>query len=257
MTDAACDLLQVRTGLDLCAKASGLQQAEAGLELVAQGLRMPLIVWAPDIGRPHFDAQMHAFMLRCGWPDDILALWWDRHIMLKMPLYLRCRVAHLPFASPVDHPRPDRGALERQIADAILAMGHTMMLTVPVVLPRGHISMLTWVGPGTLAGTEAKVDLLRPELLAIGHLFMAAVAHEAGRSVVTPEELSELTPREWDCLRLVAQGYRDIQIAGLIAVAPTTVRFHLDNVVRKLGAANRTHAVGIAAQLGMLGSITA
>ena len=66
---------------------------------------------------------------------------------------------------------------------------------------------------------------------------------------------AHLTPRESECLRLVAQGYRDAEIARLSGLAATTVRFHLDNVVRKFGAANRVQAVAIAAQLGVLGAI--
>jgi len=67
--------------------------------------------------------------------------------------------------------------------------------------------------------------------------------------------LPDLTPREADCLRLVAQGYRDAEIARLSGLAATTVRTHLDNVVRKFGASNRVQAVAIAAQLGLLGAL--
>ena len=70
------------------------------------------------------------------------------------------------------------------------------------------------------------------------------------------EELSKLTLREWECLRLTAQGYREAEVASLIGMAQTTVRYHLDNVIRKLDASNRTHAVAIAAQLGILGPIS-
>jgi DNA-binding CsgD family transcriptional regulator len=42
-----------------------------------------------------------------------------------------------------------------------------------------------------------------------------------------------------------------------IRLASMTVRFHLDNVARKLGASNRAHAVAIAVQPGLLGPIGA
>ena len=53
------------------------------------------------------------------------------------------------------------------------------------------------------------------------------------------EEQSRLTPREWECLRLTAQGCREEEVATIVGLASTTVRYHLDNVVRKLGASNR------------------
>jgi DNA-binding NarL/FixJ family response regulator len=64
-----------------------------------------------------------------------------------------------------------------------------------------------------------------------------------------------LTPREWDCLRFMAQGFRDADIARLMEIALTTVRYHIDNAVQKLGASNRTHAAAVAAQSGLLGPI--
>ena len=56
--------------------------------------------------------------------------------------------------------------------------------------------------------------------------------------------------------QLTAQGCREAEVASLIGMAQTTVRYHLDNVIRKLDASNRTHAVAIAAQLGILGPIS-
>jgi DNA-binding CsgD family transcriptional regulator len=64
-----------------------------------------------------------------------------------------------------------------------------------------------------------------------------------------------LTPREWDCARTLAQGYREAEIAELIGIKQVTVRFHLDNIVQKFGCKTRTQAVALLAQLGLLGPI--
>ena len=62
----------------------------------------------------------------------------------------------------------------------------------------------------------------------------------------------DLTSRELDVLRLIRDGYRNKQIADQLAIAETTVNFHIKNLVDKLGANDRTHAVTIAVRRGLL-----
>jgi len=68
------------------------------------------------------------------------------------------------------------------------------------------------------------------------------------------EQLGEehLTARELDVLRLVRDGHRNKQIADKLSIAETTVNFHIKNVIDKLQANDRTHAVTIAMRRGLL-----
>jgi len=52
-----------------------------------------------------------------------------------------------------------------------------------------------------------------------------------------------LTPRELDVLRLMARGRTNAAIAGELTLAGGTVKFHVNNILRKLRAANRAEAV--------------
>ncbi len=61
-----------------------------------------------------------------------------------------------------------------------------------------------------------------------------------------------LTPRELQVLRLVRDGHRNKEIAGRLSISETTVNFHIKNLVDKLGANDRTHAVTIAVRRGFL-----
>jgi LuxR family quorum sensing-dependent transcriptional regulator len=61
-----------------------------------------------------------------------------------------------------------------------------------------------------------------------------------------------LTVRERDCLAFVADGHTDPEIATLLGISETTVRFHLDNARRKLGAVNRAQAVARFASRGLM-----
>ena len=62
----------------------------------------------------------------------------------------------------------------------------------------------------------------------------------------------DLTPRELEVLRLIQGGYKNKQIADQLSIAESTVNFHIKNLVGKLGARDRTHAVTIATRRGLL-----
>jgi DNA-binding NarL/FixJ family response regulator len=51
-----------------------------------------------------------------------------------------------------------------------------------------------------------------------------------------------LTKRETQILELVSKGYSNGQVARMLWVTEQTVKFHLSNIYRKLGVANRTEA---------------
>ena len=61
-----------------------------------------------------------------------------------------------------------------------------------------------------------------------------------------------LTRRELEILRLVAEGHSNAQLARMLWVTEQTVKFHLSNVYRKLGVANRTEASRWAQLNGLL-----
>jgi DNA-binding NarL/FixJ family response regulator len=62
----------------------------------------------------------------------------------------------------------------------------------------------------------------------------------------------DLTPREIDVLRLARDGNRNKQIADRLLIAETTVNFHMRNLIGKLQANDKTHAVTLAIQRGLL-----
>jgi two-component system, NarL family, response regulator YdfI len=62
----------------------------------------------------------------------------------------------------------------------------------------------------------------------------------------------ELTPREIEILRMLAEGLANKQIAARLGISEHTVKFHIASVYAKLGASSRTEAVRIGAQRGMV-----
>lgn len=65
--------------------------------------------------------------------------------------------------------------------------------------------------------------------------------------------VEDLTDRELEVLRLVAEGYSNSQIAELVHLAEGTVKNYISSILVKLGARDRTNAVLRAIREGMLG----
>jgi len=62
----------------------------------------------------------------------------------------------------------------------------------------------------------------------------------------------DLTAREQQVLELLAHGLANKEIAGRLTISERTVKFHVSAILAKLAAGNRTEAVTIAAQRGLI-----
>ena len=94
------------------------------------------------------------------------------------------------------------------------------------------------------------------QLLAVIRSVHAGKRHvPAEVAAVLAEHLGEepLTPREVEVLQLIRDGNKNKQIADRLSISENTVNFHIKNIVEKLGANDRTHAVTIAVRRGLLG----
>lgn len=99
-------------------------------------------------------------------------------------------------------------------------------------------------------------------------LIDAIRAANEGRPVLVPEAmqalvkqaasqgnnsaLESLTPREEEILTLVAQGMTNPQIAEHLVLSPSTISFHMNNILNKLQVRTRAEAVAIAIQNGII-----
>ena len=61
-----------------------------------------------------------------------------------------------------------------------------------------------------------------------------------------------LTERELEVLNLLAQGMPNKEIASTLVISERTAKFHVSSIMGKLGATNRTEAVSLAAQKGLI-----
>ena len=157
---------------------------------------------------------------------------------------------HRPDVTLMDLRLPDRSG-----TDALVAIRRDF--------PNARIIMLTTSGgdaeiqSALKAGAAAYVlkSMPKNDLLAV-----IRSVHGGGRHI--PPEVAarlaeylgdeSLTARELEVLRLIRDGHRNKQIAGELAISENTVNFHIKNLVGKLQANDRTHAVAIALRRGIL-----
>jgi two-component system, NarL family, response regulator LiaR len=77
--------------------------------------------------------------------------------------------------------------------------------------------------------------------------------HEASDRASTQFPLiEELTERELEVLHLLAQGMPNKEIAAHLVISERTAKFHVSSIMSKLGATNRTEAVALAVQRGLI-----
>ncbi|MGW4946787.1 response regulator [Actinoplanes sp. NPDC004185] len=87
---------------------------------------------------------------------------------------------------------------------------------------------------------------------AITRRVIETFANPALRQPGAGTRLAELTPREHEVLVLMAGGATNAEIAGRLRLGETTVKTHVSRVLMKIGARDRTQAVVLAYELGVV-----
>jgi DNA-binding NarL/FixJ family response regulator len=97
--------------------------------------------------------------------------------------------------------------------------------------------------------------MLRKELsetIRAVHAGHKRLSSEAAAEIAEHAIDDALTPREIDVLRLVAAGNANKEIGAQLSLTEVTVKTHVKNILAKLGANDRTHAVTIALKRGII-----
>ena len=156
--------------------------------------------------------------------------------------------------------RPDITLMDLRLPGA---NGTDTLIAIRGEFPRAHVIMLTTsdsdgeIQRAMRSGASAYIlkSMPKDELLNVIRSVHAGRRHvPAEVAARLAEHLGDedLTIRELEVLCLIRDGHRNKQIADQLAIAETTVNFHIKNLVDKLGANDRTHAVTIALRRGLL-----
>jgi DNA-binding CsgD family transcriptional regulator len=223
---------------------------------VADGLIAPLAIW-------------DANGLRAG--GDALAALADTRIRLEYPLVeyevARGQVTEAVLVSSAGAraPRPLADVLgwDSYVVAPLTAAGETIgLLHADAARSRRFVGMLDaqvaaryaeeLSGVFERAVLRHTVELHRAELASAVHWMGVRLSRleDAGELMrprtATAAEVratDALTPRELDVLRLLARGNTNLAIARALVVREGTVKYHVKNILRKLGATSRADAV--------------
>ncbi len=78
-------------------------------------------------------------------------------------------------------------------------------------------------------------------------------APDASVQPVVHSDLSSLTPRELEVLRLLARGLSNAELAAKLTLSEATVKTHVANILAKLQLRDRVQAVVLAYETGLVG----
>lgn len=167
--------------------------------------------------------------------------WWGQVIELSLLRALLCQEQHdttgmlasleraLTLAEPEDYVRSfvDEGEAMRL---ALLAYHESLRLKM-----------------------SDKVDHVSPRLMAYTQKLVAAFPlTSAARRTESGTTVEALTEREQEILHLLAEGFSNQEIAGLLVIGLSTVKSHINSLYSKLGTHRRTQAIIIARDRGLL-----
>ena len=156
--------------------------------------------------------------------------------------------------------RPDVTIMEQRLPGA---SGTDALIAIRRESPRAIVMMVTSskrdmdVRRALNAGATAYVlkDTQKGEMLRVIRWVSEGRRHipsEVANTIAEHLGQEELSPRETSVLRLIRDGCQNKRIAQRLGIAETTVNFHIRNIVDKLQANDRTHAVTIGFRRGLL-----
>jgi DNA-binding NarL/FixJ family response regulator len=161
----------------------------------------------------------------------------------------------------VEHATPDVAIVDIQLPD-----GSGIELTRALLARRPDLGVILYTGDSDAEQLYSGLDSgARGYALKAGPMaeLVGAIERIAqGGSYVDPRldrillsprataQVTALSPREREIMHLMAQGLTAEAIGGELNVSVETVRTHVRNVIRKLQARNRVHAIALALQRG-------
>ena len=98
-------------------------------------------------------------------------------------------------------------------------------------------------------------DMLRTELIEVirkVHQGYRGIPQAIASKLAIHTPRIGLTPREIEVLGLMAEGKSNVEIAAALGRAEGTMKIHVQNILQKLGASDRTQAVTIAIRRGII-----
>lgn len=224
---------------------------------LGETMGLPYVAAAADIGSTHpmrgSDGRPLAESV-FRWIDPDLRYWEDRAFALRAAFIHAARGCSEPFyfaAGRFGSWRPNRALDAITNEGPIDTFGVTAAIVAPAYLPGGVIGAVVWATAEPGFEIEAVFAAHATQVHALALKLVATYEEAVTTGEATP---ARLTRREIQCLKWAAAGKTDAEIGDIVAISLPTVRFHITNAGRKLGAGGRSQAISRAATLGYIGA---
>ncbi|KAA0968451.1 LuxR family transcriptional regulator [Aureimonas fodinaquatilis] len=186
-------------------------------------------------------------LILSNWDEDFTAAYEAQHLNRYSPIVRALKADPEPFVWTVEslfgydptEPETFEGPVQFLLGEQLCGG-----MFLPVHGLTGFCGAISFLG-GRSSPSTAEINEMRCAGFALFGM-LAAFRFEENRLN------NPLSQREKDCLKLAMLGKTSSEIGSMISLSEYTVSQHLASATRKMGAANRTHAVAMAAQLGYL-----
>lgn len=171
------------------------------------------------------------------WPEDWIRLYQERNFVAVDFGVAEARRRIAPFTWREARETRVLSQAEQDLWREANAWGWDDGLSVPVHGPGGYFGLVTMAGRNLDLRPAQRRQLQITALMAHDRCL---ALHPLG-AMAAPQ--SRLSSREMECLRWVASGKTDWEIAAITGLSPTTVKTYVDQARHKLGTRTRSQAV--------------
>jgi DNA-binding CsgD family transcriptional regulator len=224
-------------------ETSNVEQLHAAMERSVQAMGFSSFMIGLEIRRPPLPALSHVCS---GYPVPWQKIYVEREYAAVDPTVSHCQ----RVTTPLDWSESlYRNQKERELWEEARGYGIEHGMSLSIHGGGGVKSMIS------LARDQAVADPRELAMMKRTAQVLVNCAHTAAERILLPvmlTDVSRLTKRERQCLKWAAEGLTAASIGMKLGISEPTAIHHLNNMVHKLKASNRIHAVAIGVTMGLV-----
>jgi NarL family two-component system response regulator YdfI len=187
--------------------------------------------------------------------------WLRRHLEARHSIRVAAAVSTFPMLRSMLHevsadalvielePASDLEAVRDWLSELLELSPIVLLSPAPI---ESLFKSLIRAGSGALLPIDADEDQILHAIEAASAGLLTFDSSMVPGTTITNPLSEELTPRETEVLRLLAEGFANREIAFRLDISEHTIKFHIRSILGKLGAATRAEAVTRGFRTGLI-----
>jgi LuxR family quorum-sensing transcriptional regulator LasR len=201
-----------------------------------------------SISRNDLLGHFHSLIVTNQAPE-VQEVYKQHHFRAIDPFINHCRKSHVPLVWS----ESNFTSLKQKVYyKEISRLGVSSGICVPIHGANGEIGILNFTSENMKCGSTGRNKNFRLEKFSILRDYLLesyiALGHHESDEIPTPN----LTPRELECLRWIAEGKTSWEVSRILSCAEVTVNYHIGNIIRKFNVQSRQHAVLLSLKAGIV-----